>query len=106
MLKKSQSPDSRNKRHEAKRKHCELYLDEFRLELLRNIYMLLLKKGIQDGITQALKRYAKVNNKYMKDQYKSDGTITYLQYLDADSLSIYDKTDQLVKKKERVYLRS
>ena len=48
----------------------------------------------------------KANNKYMKDQYKPDGTITYLQYLDADSLSIYDKTDQLVKKKERVYFRS
>ena len=67
-------------------KYCELYLDEFRLELLRNIYMLLLKKGIQDGITQALKLYAKVNNKYMKDQYKSDEKSTYVKDLDANNL--------------------
>ena len=30
------------------------------------------KKGIQDGITQAVKRYIKANNKYMKDLYNSD----------------------------------
>ena len=40
--------------NETKRKGCELCLDEFRLELLRDIDMLLmLEKGIHGGITQA-----------------------------------------------------
>ena len=73
--------------HEAKRKDCGLCLDEFRLELLRHIDMLLMfEKGIPGGITQAIKRYAKANNKYMKDQYNHDEKGTYLQYLDANNL--------------------
>ena len=43
--------------HEKRRQNCELCLDEFRLELLTNIDMLLMfEKGIRGGITQAVKR--------------------------------------------------
>ena len=50
--------------HEKKRKGCELSLDEFRLELLTDTDMLLMvEKYIRGGITQAVKRYAKANNK-------------------------------------------
>ena len=40
-------------------KDCELCPDDFRFELLTDLDML-------DGITQAVKRYVKANNKYMK----------------------------------------
>ena len=50
--------------YEAKRKDCELCLDEFRLHLLTDIDMLLLfEKGIQERITQAVKRFAEVSNR-------------------------------------------
>ena len=59
--------------HEKRRKECELCPDEFRLELLTNLDMLLMvEKGIRDGITQAVKGCARTNNKYMKDLYKPD----------------------------------
>ena len=73
--------------HEAKGKDCGLCLDEFRLGLLKDIDMLLMfEKGIRGGITLAVKRYAKTNNKYMKDQYNPDEKSTYLQYLDVNNL--------------------
>ena len=54
--------------HEKRRKDGELRLDKFRLELLTDIDMLLMfEKGIRGRITQAVKRYAKANNKCMKD---------------------------------------
>ena len=56
------------------------------LELLRDVDMLLMvEKGIRGGITQAVKRYAKANNKYMPD-YDSEEVSTFLQYLDANNL--------------------
>ena len=59
----------------------------FRLELLTDIGMLLMvEKGIQGGIRQAVKRYAKTNNKYMKGLYNPDEESIYLQYLDANNL--------------------
>ena len=59
--------------HEKKRRDCELCPDEFRLELFTDMDMLLIvKKGIRGGITQAVKRYAKSNNKYIKDLYNPD----------------------------------
>ena len=68
-------------------KDCELCPDEFRLELLTDIDMLLMfEKGIRGGITQAVKRYAKANNKYMKDLYNPDEHSIYLQYVDASNL--------------------
>ena len=48
--------------------------------------LLMFEKGIRDRITQAVKRYAKANNKYMKDQYNPHENSTYLQYLDANNL--------------------
>ena len=42
--------------------------NEFRIELLTDIDMLLMvEKGIQSGITKAVKRYVKASDKYMKD---------------------------------------
>ena len=73
--------------HEKRCKDCELCLDEFRLELLTDIDMLLMfEKGIRVGITQAVKRYAKANNNYMKDLYNPGEESIYLQYLDANNL--------------------
>ena len=73
--------------HEKKRKDCELCTDKFRLGLLTDTDMLLMvEKGIQGGITKAIKRYASVNNKYMKDLYNPDEKSIYLQYLDANNL--------------------
>ena len=54
--------------------------------MLRDIDMLLMfEQGIRGGITQAVKRYAKANNKYMPD-YDSDEVSTFLQYVDANNL--------------------
>ena len=59
--------------HEKRRKECELCPDEFRLELLTDIDMLLMfEKGIPGVFTQVVKRFAKANKKYMKDLYSPD----------------------------------
>ena len=65
----------------------ELCPEEFRLELLTDIDMLLMvEKGITGGITQVVKRYAKANYKYMKDLYNPDEKSMYLQYPDGNNL--------------------
>ena len=70
---------ARHCEHEKGRKVCELCPDEFRLELLTDIEMLLMfEKGIRGGITQAVKRYIKANNKYMKGLYNPDEESMYL----------------------------
>ena len=67
--------------HEKSRKDCELCPDEFRLELPTDLDMLLMVvKGIWGGITRTVKRYAKANNKYIKDSYNPGEDSIYLQY--------------------------
>ena len=54
---------------------------DVKLELLTDYQMLLMiEKGIRGGMCQSVHRYAKANNKYMKN-YSS-----YLTYLDANNL--------------------
>ena len=59
---------------------------EVKLEFLTDVDMsLMVEKGIRRGICHAIYRYAKANNKYLKnyDKYKEE---SFLQYLDANNL--------------------
>ena len=59
--------------------------DEVKLELLTNIYILLMvEKGIRAGICHATHQYAKDNNKYMKD-YDENRESSYLKYWDVNN---------------------
>ena len=56
------------------------------LELLTDVHMLLMiEEGIRCGMCQSTYRYAKVNNKYMKN-YNKNIESSYLLYLDANNL--------------------
>ena len=58
-----------------------------RLELLTDPDMLLMFEwGIRGGITQAIRKYASANNKYMGDRFDPKSESSYLQYLDANNL--------------------
>ena len=80
---------------------------------------LMFEKGIRGGITQTVKRYAKANNKYMKDLHNPNEKSTYLQYVNvnnkygwathgflwkrAENFTPEKKIDELVKKEKRGY---
>ena len=56
------------------------------LELLTDYDMLLMvEEGIRGGICHSIHRYAKANNKYMKN-YNNNEESSYMQYLDANIL--------------------
>ena len=57
-----------------------------KLELLIDYDILLLvEEGIRGGICHSIHRYAKANNKYMKN-YDQNKESSYIQYLDANNL--------------------
>ena len=57
-----------------------------KLDLLTDIDMLLMvEKGIRRGICHSIYRYAKANNKYMKD-YDTNKESSYFQYWDVNNL--------------------
>ena len=65
------------------------------LELLTDYDMLLIvEEGIRGGIYRAIQRYAKTNNKYMKD-YDRKKKSSYIQYLDANNLYGKAMTEKL-----------
>ena len=58
-----------------------------RLELLTDPDMLLMFEcSIRGGITQAVHRYAKANNKYIGEKFHPEEKSSFLQYLDANNL--------------------
>ena len=72
--------------HEVRQKDRKLCPDKFWLELLTDTDMLLMiEKGIRGGITQAVKRYAKANNKYMNGLYNPDEVSIFPQYVEINN---------------------
>ena len=65
------------------------------LQLLKDYDMLMMfEKGKRGGISHISKRYAKANNKYMKD-FDETKPSTFIQYLDANSLYGWAMTQKL-----------
>ena len=65
------------------------------LELITDYDMLLMiEDGIRGGICHAIQRYAKANNKYMRD-YDKNKESSYIQYLDANNLYGMAMTEKL-----------
>ena len=88
--------DSEYLEHEVKPKVCELYPGRFKLELTRDIDMLLLfGKDIPDGITRMMKRYPNTNNKYKVNLYNHADLIRCLAFPDADNLYVFAMIQKL-----------
>ena len=68
---------------------------DVKLELLTDYQMLLMiEEGIRGGMCQSTHRYAKANNKYMKNYDKSTES-SYLTYLDANNLDRWAMSQKL-----------
>ena len=66
------------------------------LELLSHEYMLLLyEKRIRGGICEAITKYKKASNKYMKNYGKTKPN-SYLMYVDANNLYGYGMSKKLL----------
>ena len=69
--------------------------EKVKLELLTDVDMLLMvEKGIRGGICHAIYRYAKANNKYIKN-YNNDKEQEFLQYLDDNNLYVWAMSQKL-----------
>ena len=55
----------------------------------------MIEEGIRGGITQALYRYCKANNKYMGKNHDENKKSTYLQWYDANGLYAWAITQKL-----------
>ena len=62
--------------------------------------LFMIEKGIRGGIPQATHRYAKSNNKYMKNYDKNNESL-YIEYLDANNLYGWAKSQKLMGKRKK-----
>ena len=64
-----------------------LKVTEVKLVLLTDIDMLLMvEKGIREGVSMISNRYGKANNKYMGERFDDKQPTKYITYLDANNL--------------------
>ena len=65
------------------------------LKLLRDVdRLLIVEKGIRGGIVHAIHKYAKANNKYMKN-YDKNVISSYLMYLAVNNLYRWEMSQKL-----------
>ena len=66
-----------------------------KLELFTNYNMILMiEEGIRGGFSQGTHRYAKANNKYMKNYHKIIES-SYIEYIDANNLYVWVMSQKL-----------
>ena len=76
---------------------------KLKLDLLIDINMLsMVGKGIRGGMCHCIYRYAKANNKYMKDYDKNKESL-YLQYWDVTNLCDWGMSQKLPVNNNEIY---